>query len=271
MDQIRIKNLEVYGNHGVFPEENKLGQKFLINATLYTSTHEAGLNDDLTKSIHYGDICHYITKYMIGHTFKLIESAAENLARALLLDTPRLEKIRLEILKPWAPIGLPIESVSVQIERGWHQAYIAFGSNIGDKKLYIEQGIERLSKRKGCQVKKISSFFETAPYGMTEQDNFINGCLELKTILMPMELLRELQKIEKEAGREQTVHWGPRTLDLDIIFYDDIVTEEFNLTIPHIDMHNREFVLQPMSELCPLKHHPVLNKTVLELYTKLKQ
>ena len=77
LDQIYIKNLEVFGRHGVFPEENKLGQKFLINAVLYIHTREAGLNDDLTKSVHYGEVSHFMTKYMMEHTFQLIETAAE--------------------------------------------------------------------------------------------------------------------------------------------------------------------------------------------------
>ena len=80
MDKIKIKDLEIYCHHGVFPEENKLGQKFVVSATLYTDTREAGMNDDLTKSIHYGDVSHFITEFMQNHTFKLIETVAEKLA-----------------------------------------------------------------------------------------------------------------------------------------------------------------------------------------------
>ena len=99
MDQIKIKNLEVFGHHGVFSEETKLGQKFLVNAVLYTDVREAGRRDDLHRSIHYGDVCHYMTKFMQEHTYKLIESAAEHMAEAMLLDIPRLEKLDLEIKK----------------------------------------------------------------------------------------------------------------------------------------------------------------------------
>ena len=100
MDTIRIRHLEVFGNHGVFPEETRLGQKFLVNAVLYTQTREAGLADDLKKSIHYGEICHEITRFLRENTYQLIESDAEHLAEHLLLHTPRLERIELEILKP---------------------------------------------------------------------------------------------------------------------------------------------------------------------------
>lgn len=265
MDRIEIKHLEVFGNHGVFPEETRLGQKFLINACLYTNTREAGLTDDLTRSIHYGEICHEITRFLRENTYRLIESAVEHLAEHLLLHTPRLNAIELEILKPWAPIGLPLESVSVKIKRGWHQAYLALGSNLGDKQAYLEGAVEKLAKTSGIRVKQVSGFIETEPYGGVEQDTFLNGCLEVETILSPQELLREMNRIEAEAGRERKLHWGPRTLDLDMIFYDNLVTEEPKLLLPHPDMQNRDFVLKPLMELCPYKRHPVTGKTILEM------
>ena len=117
-DQIKIRDLEVFANHGVFPEENTLGQKFLVSATLYTHTRTAGLTDDLTASIHYGEVSAFIDRYLREHTFRLLERAAEALAEELLLNTPRLEKLRLEIKKPWAPVRLPLKTVSVEIERG---------------------------------------------------------------------------------------------------------------------------------------------------------
>ena len=113
MDRIKIQNLEVFGHHGVFSEETKLGQKFLVNATMYTNTRAAGYSDDLEKSINYGEVCHFITGYMQNHTFKLIEAVAEHMAQAMLMEYPLLQKLDLEIRKPWAPIGLPLENVSV--------------------------------------------------------------------------------------------------------------------------------------------------------------
>ncbi len=134
MDQIKIENLEVFAKHGVFPEENVLGQKFLISATLYTDTRHAGKTDDLTASIHYGEVSQFIDAYMKAHTYQLIERVAESLAEELLLHTKHLQKIELEVKKPWAPVGLPMESVSVKILRKWHTAYIALGSNMGERR-----------------------------------------------------------------------------------------------------------------------------------------
>jgi len=270
LDKIHIKNLEVFGNHGVFPEENKLGQKFLVNAVLYTSTREAGKTDDLTKSIHYGEVSHFITKYMMEHTFQLIESVAEQLAEALLLQFEHLKWIDLEIQKPWAPIGLPLESVSVEISRGWHEAFIATGSNLGDRGEYIRKGIEALAACKECVVEKESQLIVTEPYGVTDQPEFLNGMLQVRTLLSPIELLHKLNEIEAAAYRERKVHWGPRTLDLDIIFYDNQVIDIPQLTVPHVDMQNRQFVLEPLAELAPWYRHPILGKTVKELLISLE-
>lgn len=270
MDKIKISNLEVFCNHGVFKEENVLGQKFLVSAVLYTDTHLAGNTDDLTKSIHYGEVSQKIERFMKENTFQLIETVAEKLARHLLLTTKNLEKISLEIKKPWAPIGLPLETVSVEIKRQWHTAYIALGSNMGEKETYLNQAVEALENEEGCEVVKCSDFIVTEPYGMTEQEEFLNGCLELRTLLLPGELLKLLNKLEKQAHRERLIHWGPRTLDLDIIFYDDLILDTEKLIIPHKDMKNRDFVLKPLLQIAPYKRHPIYMKTVEEMLIELE-
>lgn len=265
MDKIKIKNLEVFANHGVFPEETKLGQKFLIDAVLYTDTGEAGKGDRIEDSIHYGEVSHFITKFMQEHTYKLIETVAEQLAKAMLLQIPRLQKVTLEVKKPWAPIGLPLEEVSVEITREWHTVYLSFGSNMGEKETYIQNGIAQLKQNENCRVEQVSALIETEPYGGVEQDKFLNGCLKMRTLLTPQELLQFLHDIEASAGRERLIHWGPRTLDLDILFYDKELIEEEDLVIPHIDMQNRRFVLEPLAQIAPNFRHPILKKTVSEM------
>lgn len=265
LDEIRIEDLEVFANHGVFPEENVLGQKFLVSAVLYTDTRRAGRTDDLTASIHYGEVCAFIDRYLREHTFKLLERAAESLAEELLLNTQNLRKVRIEIKKPWAPVGLPLKTVSVSIEREWYDVIIALGSNMGDREGYLNGAVEKLNAVRGCRVKKVSDFIETPPYGVTDQADFLNGCLEMETLMYPHELLDELHRIEKEAGRERIIRWGPRTLDLDIIFYDDMIQQDDDLCIPHVEMHKREFVLKPLCGIAPYKRHPVTGKTVKEM------
>lgn len=271
MDKIHIKNLEVFARHGVFPEENALGQKFVVSAVLYTSTREAGRADDLAKSIHYGEVSRFITEFMEQNTFQLLETAAERLAEELLLNTEHLEKIRLEIKKPWAPVGLPLETVSVEIERGWHTVYIALGSNLGDKEANLCLGVEGLRSTRGCRVEAVSDFLVTAPYGGVEQDDFLNGAMKIRTLLTPHELLERLHEIEQEAKRERVVRWGPRTLDLDILLYDDLILDEEELHIPHIEMCKRDFMLKPLCQIAPYARHPVYNRTAAELLADLER
>ncbi len=268
-DEIQIRDLEVFANHGVFPEETRLGQKFLLSLTMYTDMRKAGTGDCLEDSIDYGAVSHFMTDYMKQHTWKLIEAAAEHLAEELLLRYPLLKGITLELKKPWAPVGLPLDTVAVKITRFWHRAYLGLGSNLGDKETYLNQAVKALDETRGCQVEKVSSYLVTEPYGGVEQDDFLNACLCLKTYLSPEELLKRLHEIEQDAHRERIVRWGPRTLDLDILLYDDLILETEELILPHMDMENREFVLKPLSEIAPNLRHPILHKTMRQLADQL--
>lgn len=265
MDEIRIDNLEVYAYHGVFPEENEKGQPFFVNAVLYADTRAAGLMDELMLSTHYGEVCHTITEWMQGHTCKLIETVAENVAQEILLQYPLVKALDLEIRKPEAPIGLPFESVSVKIHRGWHEAYLSIGSNMGNREKYIADALNALEQEKLIKVENVSELLITKPYGGVEQEDFVNGAIAIRTLLSPEELLEVLHRIEAVADRKREVHWGPRTLDLDIVFYDKLIYESDDLIIPHVDMENRYFVLKPLSELIPNYRHPILGKTVSQL------
>ena len=269
MDKIEIKNLEIFANHGVFPEENVLGQKFVISATLYTDTRKAGLTDELTASIHYGEVSHMITKFTKEHTYKLLEALAENLCQMLLQELPLLKMITLRVEKPWAPVMLPLDTVSVCISRGWNTAYLSIGSNLGEKKDNLLQAIRLLNEDPLTKVTKQSSFIETEPVGYTEQDDFLNAALEIKTLRTPEELLELIHTIEQELKRVRKIHWGPRTIDLDIILFNDQIIQKDDLIIPHIEMTNRLFVLEPLCEIAPYVIHPVLHESVLALKQKL--
>lgn len=265
MDQIKIDNLEVYAYHGVFPEEKEKGQKFYINATLDTDLRKAGKTDDLTASTHYGEVALLLHQKMTEQSFDLIERAAEVCAEAVLLQFPLVRSITLEVRKPKAPIPLPFESVSVVIKRGWKKAYIALGSNMGDSKGHLDGAVEALQQDERIRVLKTADYIATKPYGGVEQDDFLNGAVEVETLYTPEELLYRLHEIEAEHDRERMIHWGPRTLDLDILLYEDVVMDTPDLTIPHKDMHNRDFVLKPMVQIAPYTRHPVLGKSMIEL------
>ena len=271
MDKIYINNLVVFANHGVYPEEKRLGQKFLLSAILYTDTRVAGKSDALSDAINYGEVSGFIKRFMEENTFDLLEAVVERLAEEMLLSIPNLFKVNLKISKPWAPIGILVDDVAVEIERQWHEAFIALGSNMGDKKQHLDLAVRTLGEIKGCVVEEVSSFMMTKPYGYTNQEDFLNGCLKLRTLFTPLELLDTLQKIEQQAKRERTIHWGPRTLDLDILLYDDLILDSERLHIPHVEMHKRDFVLKPMAELAPYKRHPIKMQTIQELLEALNE
>ena len=269
MDKINIRNLELFAKHGVYSEENALGQKFVVSAVLYMDLRSAGKSDELEESLDYGKACYIIKNFVEKNTFKLIEAVAENLAEKLLIENSALQGVKLEIKKPWAPVAMHLETVSVEIERCRHTAYITLGSNIGNREAYLRFAVDELEKARGCRVMRVSEFIDTSPHGDIEQDDFLNGCLVLETLLTPYELLDLLHEIENKAGRLRNERWGPRTLDLDIVFYDDIVISGDTLRIPHAEAHKREFVLIPLREVAPNMLHPTLKKTASELLEEL--
>ena len=130
MDQITIKDLVIYGKHGVFKEEQIMGQRFLVSAVLWVDTRTSGKSDNLRDSVNYGTVCHEIKNFLENNTYKLIEAAAEHMAEHILLNFPLVKEVELELKKPWAPIGLPLDTVAVKIRRGWHTVYAAIGSNM---------------------------------------------------------------------------------------------------------------------------------------------
>ena len=175
----------------------------------------------------------------------------------------------MNVKKPWAPVLVHVDNVSVSISRKKHVAYLGLGSNMGDRESYLDMAIDELNKDRYTKVTKVSDFIETEPYGGVEQDDFLNGCLEIETLREPEELLNLVNAIEKDAGRKRIIHWGPRTLDIDILLFDDLVYDSEDLHIPHAEMHKRAFVLQPLSAIAGYKRHPLLGSTVDELASKL--
>jgi len=145
---------------------------------------------------------------------------------------------------------------------------IGLGSNLGERDKNIRTALEKMQE-KGIELLRVSSVLETEPYGYTNQPKFLNAVCLVETNLTPDQLLDVLLEIEKEIGRVRERKWGPRIIDLDIIFYEDLVLESERLIVPHPDMHNRWFVLAPLAEICPDYVHPKLKKTVRELLQEL--
>ena len=161
------------------------------------------------------------------------------------------------------------ENVAVEITRKRHKAYLSIGSNIGDKKENLLKAIENIGKIEDTEVTKVSTILETEPFGVVDQDDFLNACLEIKTLLTPQELLKELLGIEEKMGRVRIKKWGPRIIDIDILLYDKEVIEDDNLAVPHLWMCERSFVLDPLCEIAPNIIHPLKRESIFNLKRKL--
>lgn len=147
--------------------------------------------------------------------------------------------------------------------------YIGIGSNLGDRHKNCLRAIELL-RQNGLLATKQSSLHETAPWGVTDQPAFVNMAVEIETDVDPQGLLSLLKKIEKGMGRQETLRWGPRIIDLDILLYNAVTLNTDALTIPHPLMHEREFVLKPLAEIAKELMHPVLRRKIGDLYEALK-
>ena len=151
-----------------------------------------------------------------------------------------------------------------------HHAYIGLGSNLGNRLEGCRNAIEALAALPTCSVLQTSSFYETTPVGLVEQPAFINGVVLLETGKDAHWLLREMLAIEDTFGRIRTLKWGPRSIDLDLLFFDDLIIDMPDLSVPHPLLHERRFVLATLNEIAPDLRHPCLEKTVAELLDDLE-
>lgn len=271
MDKIIIEDLKVFAHHGVFDFEKENGQNFYISTWLDINLQKASLSDDLSDTVSYADVVEKIKEYVSANTFDLIETLAEGISNLILDNFSPVKAATVEVKKPEAPIDADFKCVSVKIKRERHKAYIAYGSNLGDSESIIQDGKSMLSSSPYCNITKESSVYKTTAYGVTNQPDFINGVWEIETYLDPINLLDYLHKIEHACGRERKEHWGPRTLDLDIILYDNLTINTEYLTIPHQDMANRDFVMEPLNEIAGYLRHPITGKTISEMTLEIKE
>ncbi|WP_210604880.1 2-amino-4-hydroxy-6-hydroxymethyldihydropteridine diphosphokinase [Brevibacterium oceani] len=262
-DRIELRGLRVHGNHGVFEFEKREGQDFVIDVTLHTSVARAAATDDLTETIHYGELAEDVAGIVENTTFDLIETLAETIADHCL---NLCEHVEVVVHKPSAPIRRTFNDVSVSVERRRpaaangtdgsaerSEAYLNLGANLGDARDTLDQAVEALERHPEISVEKRSSLYRTAPWGGVEQNDFLNLGLIVTTTLTAAELLAVAQGIEVACGRTRELRWGPRTLDIDLIRFGtgghELVSDTDRLTLPHPRAHERAFVLAPWAEL----------------------
>ena len=129
------------------------------------------------------------------------------------------------------------------------KAFLSLGSNMGDRLEYLSKAIDKIAEIQGCNILNKSRVYETEPWGYENQEAFLNLCISIETSLSPYELLESLQTIELELDRVRKIHWGPRTIDIDILLFDDIICEDDKVTMPHPRMSERAFVLIPLYDI----------------------
>lgn len=263
MDEIKIQGIELFAYHGVLKGEKELGQPFSVDCTVTTDTSLC--EDSLDKTVNYAEVSCDIVSFCQNNSYNLIETLANDLAKHILLKFSQIQKICLTIHKPQAPIPIKFSDVNVTVKRGWATCYLAIGSNLGDREKNLDLVWQEIENDPQFQGICKSDYIETKPYGVLDQPNFLNGAIKVRTILTPFELLQFCHKIEKLCGRVRKRHWGERTLDVDILMYNDMVMFTDKLKIPHPEMYKRDFVLKPLAQIEPYLIHPVMKMNVTEL------
>jgi 2-amino-4-hydroxy-6-hydroxymethyldihydropteridine diphosphokinase len=148
--------------------------------------------------------------------------------------------------------------------------YIGLGSNVGNRLNNLKKAVALLKKEKKIKVIKLSSIYETEPVGVIGQNKFLNLVVKIKTELNPFDLLSKCKEIERKLKRKKLIKWGPRTIDLDILFFGNKIIRTKELTIPHKLLYKRRFVLEPLVEISPNLMHPVFKKSIRRLFKDLK-
>lgn len=254
MDKIKVHGLEVFAYHGVFDEEKKQGQTFIIDCEFCIDT--SVVVDDLEKTVHYGEVSMDIVSFCQDHCFDLIEMLANSLAKFLLKKYALMEELTLTIHKPQAPIPTSFRDVTLTVTRRWVECFLGVGSNLGDCKTYLDSVREGILEDECMEFVKQSSYKTTKPYGVLDQPDFLNAVIKVKTLYTPNELLRFCQSLESATGRVRARHWGERTLDVDILTYGQEYICQEHLKIPHPEMLIRDFVMEPLLEIEPSFVHP---------------
>jgi dihydroneopterin aldolase/2-amino-4-hydroxy-6-hydroxymethyldihydropteridine diphosphokinase len=263
--------MSFYGHHGVLPEERKIGQRFLVDVTLNADLYEAGVNDRLDQTINYAEVYTQVRRIVEGPPCQLIEAVAQRIADRLLSRFPTVVFCKIRVIKPDPPIAGYFDSMAVEIDRERTIVYLGLGSNLGDRSVYLRRALEKLDNEPHTRVISCSSIYETDPYGPVTQGDYLNMVAGAETVLPPRALLRQIHVIEQALDRKRDVHWGPRTIDIDILTFGSQVTHNESLSIPHPEISRRAFVLKPFAEIAPHLVIPGTHHSLIELWQMLDE
>jgi dihydroneopterin aldolase/2-amino-4-hydroxy-6-hydroxymethyldihydropteridine diphosphokinase len=270
-DRILLTGLRVHAHHGVFAEERRDGQPFVIDLEVAVDLAPAGGSDQLDRTLHYGELAEEVAAAAERDPVDLIETLAERIA-AVVLAHPVARGVRVTVHKPDAPIAVPFADVAVVIERRSSlpapgapaRAVVAVGSNLGDRRATIEAAVERIDQVPGVRVVRASDLVESVAVTPEGEDatkpGYLNGVVLVDADLGPHALLDALAGIERDLGRVRAERWGDRTIDLDIVVHGDARIHDDRLTLPHPRAAERAFVLGPWLQADPDAELPGLGR-----------
>ncbi len=264
MFKIIIKDLKLYGYHGVNPEEKTNGQDFLFNVKLSLSEQavRAGdyYKDDLAETVNYSEIISIIKEINSSSKYDLLEALSGKMADEILSYSPLIDRVSIKVEKVNPPVKEDIGSVGVKcsIEKKSItrvlQFYLSIGSNMGDREKNIRDAVRMLGEKKPVNILRVSSIYKTEPMYLKEQQDFYNIVLEgsVSDGFGPFEMLGFLKSIEYYLGRKGAgIRFGPRVIDLDLLYYGELEIVSDILVLPHPRLKERNFVLVPLAEISP--------------------
>ena len=250
-DRIVLEGVSARGSHGVLDFEKRDGQTFVVDVTMELTLEPAGRSDALGATVNYAVVADDVVARITGPSFDLIERLAEVIADDVLRHAA-VDVVEVVVHKPEAPVGHPFTDVQVRLRRANAPAVvIALGSNLGDRGETLAAAVDALDALPGLTVTSVSPVVETDPVGGPDQPAYLNAVATGRADLDPAALLAALHAIEGHHGRKREVHWGARTLDLDLVQFGapgtrhEVVSDEPALVLPHPRAAERAFVLVP--------------------------
>jgi dihydroneopterin aldolase/2-amino-4-hydroxy-6-hydroxymethyldihydropteridine diphosphokinase len=266
MFKILIKNLNLFGYHGVKEIEKKNGQNFRFNVEISLNKNSFLKSDNLEDTLNYSEVVKILKEINTSRRFNLLETLSMTIADRIMEMSPLVDRVLVKIEKTSPPIKENLESVGVEyvlnheeknktgLKKEAVDVYLSAGSNIGSREDNLRKAVGMIERNPDIDLIKVSSIYETEPMYVKDQDYFYNIVLQCRVgkKLGPFEMTGFLKSIEYELGRAKiNKKYGPRIIDIDLLYYGGKIIQSDFLIVPHPKIEERKFVLVPLSEIAP--------------------
>lgn len=263
LDEIRLLGVRAHGRHGVEAHERDAGQEFVADVVMHLDVRD--VRDDVTRTVHYGEVAEDVAAVLGGWPADLVETVATRVAVAV-LARPAVRAVEVTVHKPQAPIPVPFDDVQVRIRRGHEElpgltteVVLALGANVGAPLATLRETVAVLRRHPELDVVAVSPLARTAAElapGQDPQPDYLNAVVVARTALPPQAVLATAHELEEAHGRERGERWAPRSLDVDVVAHGNHVSTDPELTLPHPRAHERAFVLVPWAAADPAAELP---------------